>query len=1203
MTKRLRSLVTLIVLGLVLPALVTAQSDRGTITGTVSDPTGAMVPGAKVIATSHETHGIFETATTATGNYTLPSLPVGTYDLSAEAQGFTRYIQEGIGVQVVQTVRVDVVLQVGSSTESVTVSADAPLLATENAAQSQVLAGDKINALPIYFVGGFLMRSPYAFAYLAPGTSSSTDLRVNGLPSGTFRTLVDGQDITTGIDPTHIIENQPSVEALQEETLQSSNFAAEFGNVTGGLLNLTSRSGSNQYHGSAYEYLVNEGLNAGQPYTNNGNGELVRPRLRSNDFGFTVGGPITIPKIYHGRNKTFFFFNFEQFRQALYNTSLETLPTAAYRQGNFSGALTGRNLGTDPTGAAIMENMIYDPNTNFAASNGSIVRTPFPGNIIPSSRIDPAAAKMQALFPAPTSAGIINNFFPNDSSTTHVTVPSLKVDEYISPKSKVSFYWGEWDQNKSKDEPDGLGWPPSQRRPFTDRTSTYRLTLDETVTPTFLVHLGVGEMHYNHLDSAPASMMNYNAAGLLGIGGNGALGFPDVTGLSSTQGGLNDYSTGIGVSSSGHYFNDKPTAVASATWVRGNHTFKAGGEWRKDLWTDVERVGQAGIYNVSAAETGLPYLASTTLNGGNIGFPYASFLLGAIDNATVRSGQNPQLRKSAWGLFVQDTWKVTRKLTLDYGLRWDLQQAAHEMDNRLAMFGPSVPNPSAGGLLGGQVYEGSGPGGCGSGCTFTDTYPYAVGPRLGVAYQLAPKTVLRAGWGFIYGTTPTTNYLTNTAISGTGWNILSFTNGNYGTPAVQLSQGLAFNPASLYVATRSPGIFPSPGQINSPPYYIDRSGGRPSRINEWNISLQRQLTSNLMVEAAFVGNRGVWLRGDGMESLNMLTPQRIASFGLNINNPTDYALLSSPWNSAAAAARGFTAPYAGYPTGLTLAQALRPYPQFGTIPTDWAARGNSWYDALQSKLTKRMSHGLDITVAFTFSQELELGAVTATAGAQAVNDIFNRGQNKYIAAESQPFVLSTGYTYRVPTLAVSNGLLSSRLVHNVLRDWTLSGDMRYASGLPIESPTATNNLSTVLFRNTFANRVPGVPLFTANLNCHCVNPNSQFVLNPAAWTEPANGQWGTAAAYYNDYRYQRRPSEQMAFGRLFAIREGLNLQVRAEFYNVFNRTEMGNPSASSAGATQTVNSLGVPTGGFGYINSGSNYSSPRQGQVVVRLQF
>ena len=278
---------------------------------------------------------------------------------------------------------------------------------------------------------------------------------------------------------------------------------------------------------------------------------------------------------------------------------------------------------------------------------------------------------------------------------------------------------------------------------------------------------------------------------------------------------------------------------------------------------------------------------------------------------------------------------------------------------------------------------------------------------------------------------------------------------------------------------------------------------------------------------------------------------------------------------------------------------LRPFPQFGNIPTEYASLGNSWYDALQTKLTKRMSHGLTVTLAFTWSQEMQLGATSGTAGAPAVNDIFNRNLNKYISADSQPVVLAMGYTYKVPAIGVSN-----RLVKYALRDWTYSGMLRYASGLPIEAPLATNNLNTILFNGgTFANRVSGAPLFTADLNCHCVNPNKQFVLNPAAWTEPGPGQFGSAAAYYNDYRYQRRPMEQMSFGRTFQLRESMTLQFRVEAYNVFNRTEMNNPTSTNAGATQSVSPLGVPTAGFGWINTGSVFSSSRQGQLVARFQF
>jgi hypothetical protein len=1191
---------------LLVSGLVFGQSDRGNITGTVSDPAGAMVPGAKVTAKSPENGSVFETVTTATGNYTLPSLPGGVYDLTVEAAGFTKYIQEGIHIQVVQTARIDVVLQIGSTTQEMTVTADATLLRTESAEQSATVNADMVNDLPLSFSNN--PRSPIGFAGITPGatniTGSNLQMHVNGAPDNTFRTLVDGQDITSSIDASHLSETQPSVESLQQVSLQSSNFAAEFGQVTGGLVNLTSRSGTDQFHGSGYEYFVNRVLNAGTPYTNNGSGGLVNPVVKNNDWGATIGGPVIIPKIYNGKNKTFFFFNFEQYKtfNSISGTPLETVPTAGYRTGNFASALTGRTLGTDPTGAAIMEDMIYDPASNFAASNGSIVRSPFPGNIIPSSRIDPVAAKIQALIPTATSGGNVNNYAPTDRTDRGKTMPSVKVDEFISPKSKVSFYWGDWIQNMNKNVGDGLPFPISNARQYTDRNQTIRLTLDQTVSPTFLVHLGLGDMHYSHHDSTPQSVLTYNSAAL-GLGGN-STGFPEITGLSSAQGGfLFTNSSGgttstIGPTNAGFYHNDKPTAVASATWVHGNHTYKAGAEWRKDIWTDVEQVGTTGVLNVLGQETGLPYLQTTTLGGGNVGFPYASFLLGAIDNATIKNEQDPQLRKHAVGLYLQDTWKVTRKLTLDYGARWDFQSGLTEIHDRWSMFGPTVANPSAGGLLGGTIYEGSGPGGCN--CSFSKTYPLAIGPRIGAAYQLDSKTVLRGGWGLIYGTTETAGYITNTAINGVGWNNLSFSTGNYGTPAVQLQNGLQFTQAQLNAASYSPGLFPSTGQINSPPYYIDAAGaGRPPRINQWNVSVQRQLTNNLVLEAAFVGNRGVWLRSDSLEALNNSSLARIAAAGLNVSNSANYSLLTSPWNSAAVQAAGFKAPYAGYPTGLTLAQTLRPFPQFGNIPTEYASLGNSWYDALQTKLTKRMSHGLTVTLAFTWSQEMQLGATSGTAGAPAVNDIFNRNLNKYISADSQPVVLAMGYTYKVPAIGVSN-----RLVKYALRDWTYSGMLRYASGLPIEAPLATNNLNTILFNGgTFANRVSGAPLFTADLNCHCVNPNKQFVLNPAAWTEPGPGQFGSAAAYYNDYRYQRRPMEQMSFGRTFQLRESMTLQFRVEAYNVFNRTEMNNPTSTNAGATQSVSPLGVPTAGFGWINTGSVFSSSRQGQLVARFQF
>jgi hypothetical protein len=361
-------------------------------------------------------------------------------------------------------------------------------------------------------------------------------------------------------------------------------------------------------------------------------------------------------------------------------------------------------------------------------------------------------------------------------------------------------------------------------------------------------------------------------------------------------------------------------------------------------------------------------------------------------------------------------------------------------------------------------------------------------------------------------------------------------------------------------------------------------------VNQWTISLQREITRNLVVEAAYVGNRGAWFEANNLINLNALTPERIRSFGLDVNVPADQQLLRSRLDSVIARSRGFgTLPYAGYSPANTVAQSLRPYPQFGNLNVVGAPLGNTWYDSLQVKVTKRYSHGLDLLGTFTWQKEL------TTIG--PVNDVFNRPLQKSIGSLSEPFILVTAFNYRVPALG------PNRWVRLAVGGWTFGGILRYASGLPIQVPAAQNQLASLLFRGTFANRVPGEPLFLKDLNCHCIDPNRDFVLNPKAWSDPGPGQWGTSAPYYNDYRYARRPDEQLSVGRIFRIREGMTFQVRAEFFNAFNRTFLNDPTSNNAQQTQTRNALGVPTAGFGRIDSGSVPNPPRNGQIVARFQW
>jgi hypothetical protein len=405
------------------------------------------------------------------------------------------------------------------------------------------------------------------------------------------------------------------------------------------------------------------------------------------------------------------------------------------------------------------------------------------------------------------------------------------------------------------------------------------------------------------------------------------------------------------------------------------------------------------------------------------------------------------------------------------------------------------------------------------------------------------------------------------------------------------------------------GQYPPAGQLGAPPVAFDRNAGRPPRQIQWSLSIQREISRNFAIEASYVGSRGVWWEANALIDPNALTPARLASFGLDVNNAADRALLSSSMNSALAAQRGFNKPpYAGFPMTSTVAQSLRPFPQFaGTsasvpaITYYWAPLGKTWYDSLQVKATKRFSYGLSFTNAFTWQKELMMGVEqlggTSVMLQPAVNDVFNRPMNKYISGLSRPFVWVTAMNYTFPKFG------RNKVLSWAVRDWTFGTVLQYASGQPILAPVAQNQLSSVLFRNTFANRVPGQPLWTTDINCHCFDPNKTFVLNPSAWADPPAGQYGTGAAYYSDYRQIRRPSESMSLGRIFRIKEGVTLNIRADFQNIFNRTFITNPSSSNAKATQTRNAnTGQTVSGFGYINTAVG-SSPRNGLIVIHFQF
>jgi hypothetical protein len=1172
--------------------LAFAQNDRGTITGTITDPTGAVVPGAALLAKDTATGAEYTTVTTATGNYSLVDLLAGTYDLTVTTAGFEKYIQHGITVQVVQVLRLDIVLKVGSTSESVTVNADAPLLRTENAELNHNLSTDRVDALPNTTTN---MRDPFEFSGIMPGVvggvtapAGSASIKINGGPATAYRVLLDGQDITNANeDPSHTLEQQPAVEALQEFTLQTSNFAAEFGQVADGLFNFTTKSGTNGLHGVAFTFVRNEDLNAGQAYTIRNGNQHLDPASKMKNYGGGIGGPVVIPKIYNGRNKTFFFANLELERNFTVGNGYVTMPTVGMRTGDFSQALVQKTLGTNINGGAILENMIFDPLTEQTV-NGQVTRSPFPNNVIPTSRLNAVALTIQNNWlPQPTNSNLVNNWNQIAPSMEKRHIPSVKIDQNVGEKSKFSFYASNY-LYYANARNDALPAPITSTRNRKIFADTYQLHYDYTPAPTWVVHFGFGFVRGDHDDNYLADSLNFVPASI-GLNGSYTPGFPTINSLgNSTVGGFST-SYGMGVGAPVVNLADKPTVVLNATNVRGNHTYKIGIQWRLDTTINKNAVA-APTYTFSGNETALPYLQSTTVGGNTIGLPYASYLLGLVDGASVPPTQDPDYRKHSMALYLQDTWKVTRKLTLDYGIRWDYQTAPEEVFYRSSMFAPSIANPTAGNLMGATIYEGYGAGKCD--CQFTTTYPYAVGPRLGIAYQFAPKMVMRIGWGLSYGPTPDGAGPTPV---GVGWNPLTFTSTSFGEPAAIFGQGLPYTTNDIFAINMSPGIRPQAGQINNPPTFMDRNGGRPSRINQWNIAVQREITANIAGEVAYVGNHGIWLQSSSYWDLNALTPQRITAAGLNLNSAADRTLLTSPLNSSTAASRGFsTPPYPGFPMTLTVAQSLRPYPQFGSLVEEWAPLGDTWYDALQAKLTKRTSYGLAVTVAYTKSKTLDVEAENYNGGG-VINDEYNRRNLKALSAADLPQVFVVSFNYIIPKFTPNKAFRA------VVGGWSLSGTMQYQNGGLIATPGSQNNLSTLLFRSTLMNRVPGVSLYTQDPNSH-VDPNKVFLYNPAAWSDAAPGQWGFSAPYYSDFRTRRMPGENASLGRIFHIWEKMNLEIRGEFFDVFNRIVVPSASASNPLQTQVLNAAGVPQSGFGYMNATTG-TQGRTGQVVARFVF
>jgi hypothetical protein len=560
------------------------QTDRGTITGTVSDATNAVIPGVNVVAINAQTGARYETISTETGNYTLGQLPSGTYQLTAELPGFKRFARPGIIVQVAQVIRVDINLEIGAATETVTVEVAAPLLRTESGEVSHNISTETLDSLPVLTLGAGAglgnIRNPLQSVTLLPGASFSNEntLRINGMPSSSHTIRIDGQDATNGLWRQQNQAVQPSIDAMQEVAIQTGNFDAEYGQAGGGYFNYTMKSGTNSFHGGASTYFVNEAFNAGTPFTDRitlGDtaraGQHQRNTQRRNDWGFFVGGPIA-------QNRSFFFFNFEQFRESQFiTTGITTVPTEAYRRGDFSAALgpqltIGGQPAVDPLGRPVFQNAIYDPATTRTAPDGSFIRDAFPGNVIPPGRLDAVALKVQGMLPTPTSGGLVNNYtIPGYTNFRHTTIPSFKIDHNFDERNKMSFFFS---VNRTRSpNANGFEQPFTPAAPTASNSYTTRVNYDRTISSTTLLHLGAGLL-YTFVPSVPPDFDQSQ----LGWAQNFYINkFPNIAGLNDPQRGGNNVGLGSGFMYT--YSKDlKPTGNVTLSWVKGNHSFKAGGD-------------------------------------------------------------------------------------------------------------------------------------------------------------------------------------------------------------------------------------------------------------------------------------------------------------------------------------------------------------------------------------------------------------------------------------------------------------------------------------------------------------------------------------------------------------------------------------------------------------------------------------------------
>ena len=1119
-----------------LAAVALAQSDRGTITGRVFDPSAAAIANAAVTAVNQATGIKYIARTNETGNYVIPQLPFGAYEVSIEASGFRRTVNKDIALNVAQTLTLNVTLEVGQVEQTVEVSASGAVLSTSTSDLGTVISNDRVIDLPLAVSGN--MRNPEAFIFLTPGVSGTVaNTNINGSQSRAKEVLLDGIG-STSPESGGILFTYPSVEVIGEFKLLSANFNAEYGRTGGGFQVFTTRSGTNQFHGAVFDYLRNNVFDA------RGFFAPSTPVNRQNEFGVNLGGPIVLPKVYDGRNKSFFFVNYTGFRfRAGAINELTTMPTADMARGDFSRVVdrNGRQL------------VIYDPDTTQPDGTG-FARTPFPGNAIPQNRFSRVSRNIVPLLPAPSNLNQTNNFLTIGAQTFDRDQLNIKIDHHFSDRNRVSgFAYIGWQNTIA---PERLPIPFTSALDEERPSRWVRLSHDFIFSPSTLNNFIAGFTREPQRWRKLSADQDWpNKIGLTGINAGPGNVFPRVTftdGLATWA----DDSKNVGAQVNNAWqLND------SLSHVRGNHSYKMGVEARWQQTNGADPFNQQGAFGFNSTATAFPTAAGRASSGHS----FASFLLGRVDNGSANFLYVvPGNRYRYLSLFVQDDWKISRKLTLNYGVRYEIFFPRIERFDNFSSFDPEVRNPGAGNLKGGVSFLGNGPGRDSSRRSFADTYYRNWGPRFGFAYSLTSKTVLRGGYGIYYAPGNATAGLRQSQRFAIGFNAApSYTTADVGiTPAFQWDNGFPTD------WPKPPFIDPTVGNRSNIDM-IGRGDGRSPYFQNWSFNVQQEFRGNTLLEAAYVGVKGTRM-GTGLIRFNEVDPAYL-SLG---------PLLTQPITSPAAAAARIFPPYPGF-SG-SVAQALRPYPHFLNIDNRSNPSGSSTYHALQAKLERRMTSGLTYLAAYTFSKSISDGDVQAGGGPTG-QTYYNRRLEKGVSTIDVPHILNLSFLYELPFGAGKPLLASTGLLNKLAGGWTFTGIMQYSSGTPVVLQ-ANNTLP--LFNGLLRPDAAAGPRHTEISD---FDPAKDAWINPAAFTVPAPLRFGTSARSYTDLRIPPSLNESFGVIKRIDIGERLDLVFRAEFFNVFNRVVFSGPQAN------------VNTQNFGRISGQRN--TPRQGQLALRLEF